>query len=196
MRISRPPRARQRARAGARTVIAGAVIFVLIVASSAFGARAYGSARKAGGTRHAGVRATAASGPTRLGTAVKGKLGRILVNASGQTLYLFTRDSRGTSTCSGTCQGTWIPVLAGSVAAERGSGLSAKLVGTITRSGGDRQATYNRHPLYRFAREKTTKTTTGEGADQFGGYWYVVNVKGNEVKPKNSSPCNPVCGGY
>jgi predicted lipoprotein with Yx(FWY)xxD motif len=186
MRISRPPRARQRARAGARTVIAGAVIFVLIVASSAFGAR----------TRHAGVRATAATGPTRLGTAVKGKLGRILVNASGQTLYLFTRDSRGTSTCSGTCQGTWIPVLAGSVAAERGSGLSAKLVGTITRSGGDRQATYSHHPLYRFAREKTTKTTTGEGADQFGGYWYVVNVKGNEVKPKNSSPCNPVCGGY
>ena len=79
-----------------------------------------------------------------------------------------------------------------------GSGLSARLLGTAKLSDGRKQVTYNHHPLYTYAGDRRNTTTAGEGAHQFGGRWYVVNAKGNEVKPKQapSNPCNPVCTGY
>lgn len=137
-----------------------------------------------------------AASATLIGSASKGKLGRILVNNSGQTLYMFTRDPRGRSDCSGSCAGTWIPVLTGSVKAKPGSGVNSRLLGLTTRSNGYKQATYDHHPLYRYKGDRTSKTTAGEGANQFGGFWYALNTKGGEVKPKSSGSCNPVCSGY
>ena len=195
MRISQAARGHHLTRFGAPLIGAGIVIAALVMTSSpAVGAA--GSASSRAGSGASDRRAVAAGKPTLIATAQKGKLGRILVNSSGRTLYLFTRDPRGKTACTGSCQGTWVPVLGASVAAAPGSGLTARLVGTTTRPGGDRQATYNHHPLYRFAGDKTTKATKGEGADQFGGYWYVVNVHGNQVRPKDSGPCGAVCSGY
>jgi len=140
--------------------------------------------------------ATLATAPTTVATAKNRKLGRILASAHGYTLYMFTRDSHGVSTCSGTCARRWVPLLAGRVAARSGSGLNPRLLGTSTRSNGDRQATYNHHPLYRFSGDTSAGKIAGEGADQFGGHWYAVNVTGKEVKPMTTNPCDPVCSGY
>ena len=38
-------------------------------------------------------------------------LGRILVDSRGRTLYLFEKDKRGRSACSGTCATYWPPLL-------------------------------------------------------------------------------------
>jgi len=127
------------------------------------------------------------------------KLGKILATSDGHALYLFTKDTKGLSTCTGTCAEFWKPLLAvGKVTVKSGSGLSAKRLGTATLSGGRRQVTYNHHPLYTYTGDHRATTTAGEGADEFGGRWYVLNTKGNEVKPKQklTNPCDPVCTGY
>ena len=140
--------------------------------------------------------AVAAAAPTTIGTASNAKLGRILVSAHGRTLYMFSRDSHGRSSCSGSCTDRWIPVLGSRVAAKRGSGVKSALLATSRRSSGNLQATYNGHPLYEFSGDRSAGTTAGEGASEFGGRWYAVNTSGNEVKPKSSSRCDPVCSGY
>jgi predicted lipoprotein with Yx(FWY)xxD motif len=127
------------------------------------------------------------------------KLGRILAASNGHALYLFTKDTKGFSACTGTCTAFWAPLVAGShVAAKRGSGINPKLLGTAKLSDSKRQVAYDRHPLYTYTGDRSDTTTAGEGADQFGGRWYVLDTKGNEVKPKQdlTNPCNPVCTGY
>ncbi|HWF36809.1 MAG TPA: arylsulfotransferase family protein [Solirubrobacteraceae bacterium] len=136
---------------------------------------------------------TAATG-TSVGTH-KTKLGSALATSSGHMLYLFT----GTA-CTGGCAKTWKPLIArGSVSAVSGSGVNAKLLATSKRSDGRVQVTYNHHPLYTDVADTKAGDMHGEGASEFGGRWYVVNTKGNAVKPKKAGGvpvCNPLCGGY
>lgn len=135
-----------------------------------------------------------ASAPTQVTTAHNSKLGTILANSHGFTLYLFTKD-HGRSTCSGTCAKAWPRLLGGAVVA-KGS-ASSHLLTLTTDSDGNHQATYNKHPLYTFAGDRSAGQINGEGANQFGGHWYAVNPAGNQVTPKHSGgSCNPVCSGY
>jgi predicted lipoprotein with Yx(FWY)xxD motif len=135
--------------------------------------------------------ATAAA-PTQVTTTHNRKLGTILVNAHGSTLYMFTSD-HGSSRCSGACAKAWPPLLGGAVAAR--AGVNSHRLKLTARPGGGRQATYNNHPLYLFSGDHAAGQTNGEGANKFGGHWYAVNTAGNEVRPK-SGACNPVCSGY
>jgi len=131
------------------------------------------------------------------------KRGADLAAANGHTLYMFTADKPGKSACTGSCTKVWPPLLSsGRPLAAKGSGVNAKLLGTIKR-GRVLQVTYHGHPLYLFNRDKAPGQITGEGAKQFGGHWYIVNTSGNPVKPKASSGgggggnlCNPICQGY
>jgi predicted lipoprotein with Yx(FWY)xxD motif len=134
-----------------------------------------------------------AAAPTQVTTAHNSKLGTILANAHGFTLYLFTKD-HGSSACSGSCAKVWRPLLGGAVAAH--SGVNSRLLKLSTRSDGNREATYNNHPLYLYAGDHRAGQVNGEGANQFGGRWYAVNTAGNQVTPKKSGTCNPVCSGY
>jgi hypothetical protein len=73
----------------------------------------------------------------------------------------------------------------------------ASLVGTIARSDGRPQATYNGHPLYRFVKDTKSGDTKGEGLTAFGGTWFAVSPAGSEVKPKPKPqppppPPNPI----
>ena len=127
------------------------------------------------------------------------KLGKILAASNGHALYMFTKDTKGVSTCSGTCAEFWKPLNAtGKLTVKRGSGLNAKRLGTATLNGGRKQVTYKHHPLYTYTGDHKATSTAGEAAEQFGGRWYVLNTTGNEVKPKQglTNPCNPVCTGY
>lgn len=144
--------------------------------------------------------ADAATSTTMIETSdYNSKLGRILAASNGHALYLSSKDTKGVSTCTATCTEFWKPLLAGSRdTVKRGSGLTAGLLGTAKLGGGKKQVTYKHHPLYTYTADRNNKTTAGEAADQFGARWYVVNTKGNEVKPKQklTNPCDPVCTGY
>lgn len=139
--------------------------------------------------------ATGASSAISVSTA-QNKLGKILVDASGHALYVFTKDPNGQSMCTGSCTQKWQPLLGTAATAKSGSGLNAKLFGAIKRATGGSQLTYDHHPLYVYTGDKTSKTTNGEGATEFGGRWYLIGTSGQEIKPKSSGPCNPVCSGY
>src|SRR6266704_5406704 len=95
----------------------------------------------------AGSIARSATGSHATVSLRKTKLGSILVNSSGHTLYLFAKDRRGKSSCTGSCAGFWPPLLRHGKPTV-GPGVKASLLGTTRRSNGSVQVTYNKHPLY------------------------------------------------
>jgi predicted lipoprotein with Yx(FWY)xxD motif len=110
----------------------------------------------------------------------KTKLGPILVNSRGHTLYLFLKDRNGKSACSGNCARFWPPLLSqGKPTA--GPGVRQSLLGSTRRSNGSIQVTYNRHPLYGYALDKRAGETKGEGNFAFGARWYALSAKGRAV---------------
>ena len=103
-------------------------------------------------------------------TVRKTKIGDVLATSTGQTVYWFSKDVKGSgkSACLGTCLAAW-PVVAG-IPAAAGVRLAGKL-GTITRPGGVVQATYNGYPLYTYAMDLTPGQILGNGA---AGMWHVI----------------------
>jgi len=121
--------------------------------------------------------ATQANGTVSLS---KTKLGMVLVNSKGHTLYMFSKDKNGKSSCSGGCAKFWPPYLQhGKVTA--GSGVKASLLGTTKRKDGKLEVTYGGHPLYYFVTDRKPGQTTGQGVNQFGGPWWVLSAAGKEI---------------
>jgi predicted lipoprotein with Yx(FWY)xxD motif len=122
-----------------------------------------------------------ASGAATVSLATISKIpGKALVGSSGRTLYLFEADKNGTSACSGACAAAWPPDTVTSTP-QAGGGVSQALLGTITRSDGSMQLTYNRHPLYYFVGDSGAGTAHGEGSKAFGADWYVVAASGSKI---------------
>jgi predicted lipoprotein with Yx(FWY)xxD motif len=110
----------------------------------------------------------------------KTKLGEILVNSRGHTLYLFSKDKNGKSACNGSCVKFWPPTIR-SGKPTAGPGVKASMLGATKRSNGGLQLAYNKHPLYTFALDKQAGQTSGEGNLAFGAKWYAVSAKGTAV---------------
>jgi predicted lipoprotein with Yx(FWY)xxD motif len=130
-----------------------------------------------------GVAAEAAtpSSPAKVGVRST-KLGKVLVNGKGVTLYLFEKDKKGKSACSGACAKAWPPLLTKGKPKVSGSAVKSKL-GTTKRSDGTTQVTYGGHPLYTFIKDANKAgRTTGEGVDAFGAEWYVVGTNGKKIE--------------
>jgi predicted lipoprotein with Yx(FWY)xxD motif len=131
-----------------------------------------------------GSSASAAVGPVYEIHAVKNSsLGTILADGKGYTVYLFEPDKQGTPTCLAGCASEWPPLMLpkGVTKPIAGPGINASLLGTVKRPGGGLQVTYNRWPLYRWIGDTSPGMTTGEGLDNLGGYWYVLNPAGDAV---------------
>jgi predicted lipoprotein with Yx(FWY)xxD motif len=108
---------------------------------------------------------------------------QVLVNSSGMTLYWFVPDTSTTSKCTGSCATFWPPVK-GPVTA--GSGVTGKL-SIITRSDGSKQASYDGHPLYTFAGDKSAGQATGNGVNESGGVWWEMETSGATPTAKANS---------
>jgi len=109
------------------------------------------------------------------------RLGRILVDGKGRTVYLFVADSGTKSTCnSSACVQYWPPVLT-TGAPQAGTGLNASLLGTSKRQDGTTEVTYSGHPLYYFISDKKAGDVSGQGINGFGGPWYVVSPSGKQM---------------
>jgi predicted lipoprotein with Yx(FWY)xxD motif len=118
------------------------------------------------------------SGPAHVAVAKNNKLGSILVDDKGMTLYLFTTDKPNTSNCYGKCATFWPPLLT-SGAPVGGDGLDASKFGTTTRTDGTVQVTYNSWPLYYFAKDKAPGDVAGQKVQ---GTWFVVAPSGDAIK--------------
>ena len=108
------------------------------------------------------------------------KLGQILVDGNGRTLYLFEADKSSSSTCYGACAAYWPPVLTGGPPAA-GTGVNASLLGTTKRTDGTTEVTYGGHPLYYVATDHNPGDATGQAVSNFGAAWYVVGTNGNKI---------------
>ena len=109
------------------------------------------------------------------------RLGQVLVDASGRTVYLFVADAGTASTCnSSACVQYWPPVLT-TGAPQAGSGVNQSLLGTTARQDGTTEVTYAGHPLYYFISDTKAGDVTGQGVNGFGGPWYVVSPSGMRI---------------
>ena len=111
--------------------------------------------------------------------------GTVLTDGTGRAVYLWVADTGDTSTCSGACAGAWPPVTASGTVTASGSAKASDL-GTITRSDGTKQVTYDGHPLYYFAGDSGPGTATGQGSDSFGAKWWLVAPSGSDVTPRSA----------
>jgi predicted lipoprotein with Yx(FWY)xxD motif len=98
--------------------------------------------------------------------------GTILTNATGYTLYWFTKDTATTSACGDVCASNWPPVT-GTPRLATGARLHGTL-GTLIRPDGTVQATYDGHPLYTFAGDFESGDVGGTGLTEFGGVWHAI----------------------
>ncbi len=109
--------------------------------------------------------------------------GKLLVDSSGFTVYMFTKDGRNRDTCmkNSSCIATW-PALTVKGRPTSGAGVKRSLVGSIPFGHGMRQVTYAGHPLYTYSQDFGPADTSYIGAMQFGGTWYGVSATGKAVK--------------
>jgi predicted lipoprotein with Yx(FWY)xxD motif len=107
------------------------------------------------------------------------KLGTVLVNSRGFTLYIFVPDHHSKVTCKSACAAIW-PALkvkkgqkptAGGAARKKFLGLDGRVV------------TYNHWPLYTYVTDKRPGQATGQGVNNFG-LWYVISPSGKVIKTK------------
>ena len=111
--------------------------------------------------------------------------GTVLTNAQGKTLYWFAIDTSTSSMCTGTCAKYWPPVI-GTPTAASGTSLPHGF-GTITRSGGQSQATYDGHPLYTYVSDSAPGQIGGNGLNLSGGLWWAMTPSGSKLAAGASS---------
>jgi predicted lipoprotein with Yx(FWY)xxD motif len=161
-------------------IAAAAPLAVALIAAGC-GSSASGSAYSAGAYGSAAVgSARSATAATRVGVA-SSRLGRIIVDGKGRTLYLFEKDKRGRSACYGQCATYWPPLITHGKPVAR-PGVKRSLLGTTRRANGSQQVTYAGHPLYRFALDTKPGQTKGEGLNDFGAGWDVLSPAGKKIE--------------
>lgn len=118
--------------------------------------------------------------------AANSKLGNILVDAKGMTLYVFGADTVGVSNCTGACLPNWPPLTASADGPVAGPGVTGSL-GVVTRPDGIRQVTRDGMPLYTFAFDRQPGDTNGQGLNEFGGIWTAA-AAGGAAPASGSAP--------
>ena len=107
-----------------------------------------------------------------------GRLGVILVNSKGRTLYMFVPDHQKRVTCKGSCAVIWPPLKVKSGQKPTAGGAAKK--GLLGLDG--RVVTYNRWPLYTYITDHKPGQATGQGINNSGGKWYVLSPSGQVIK--------------
>ena len=113
------------------------------------------------------------------------KLGVVLVNSRGLTLYMFEPDHRKKVTCKGSCAAVWPPLKLKKGQKPTAGGAARKaLLGSDKNPSGGRVVTYNRWPLYTYIGDSKPGQATGQALDLNGGLWYVLSPSGKVIKKR------------
>jgi predicted lipoprotein with Yx(FWY)xxD motif len=166
---------------GRLTVVAIAVVTIAAAAVAAIALTRSSTPAAPRAAATATATATATEPSVRV---AKTKLGRILVNGQGRTLYLYMKDRGAKSACSRRCSQVWPPA---TVSGEPTAGPGVAAAKLTTTRGADhrRQLVYNGHPLYTLTADVRPGQINGEG---FLGTWYVISAAGNRIgKLRHSS---------
>jgi predicted lipoprotein with Yx(FWY)xxD motif len=139
------------------------------------------SASSAGGAYAAPAESSGGGGEAAvISLASAPKLGLILVDSKGLTVYDFHKDKGTESSCYGACEQGWPPVISAGEP-QVGNGASASKLGTTERKDGTMQVTYAGHPLYTFVEDKKPGEANGNDVSAFGAQWYALKGSGEEA---------------
>jgi predicted lipoprotein with Yx(FWY)xxD motif len=158
-----------------------AALAAVVVSACTGGATGASAADPTGSTVAAAAPATLTPPPGLILSANNtARLGTVVVDGLGYTLYRFEQDSAQppTATCDGDCARTWPPVLAEPGAPLTLEGVAQDAVGTVTRSDGSVQVTLGGWPVYRFAADPQPGATDGQGV---GDSWFAVTPDGGKA---------------
>jgi predicted lipoprotein with Yx(FWY)xxD motif len=165
-----------------KTLAGAALLFALTLVLAACGGSDDGGSGTAAPEAPAATAAPeTTAAPAAGGTTVAvadSRLGDILVDGEGRTLYAFTKDQGDQSACGGQCADTW-PALTGTATA--GTGVQASLLSSSMQASGDSQVTYGGKPLYHYAGDASPGDVNGQGV---GSVWYALSPAGELVKEK------------
>lgn len=127
--------------------------------------------------------AMAKSASVVISTRTLPKLGTVLVNAKGLTLYMFVPDKQKKVTCVSTCAVVWptVKLPTGAKALAKGAAKS-KLLGSDKDPAGGNVVTYNGWPLYTYVSDTSPGTANGQALNLNGGLWYVLAPSGKVIK--------------
>ncbi len=114
------------------------------------------------------------------------KLGQVLVDSQGNTVYMFEKDESDESYCNGSCAKAWPPVTTKGQP-QAGSGVSASKLTTLKRDDGSTQVVFDGHPLYTYVKDEDTEDAYGNGLDQFGAEWYGLHPNGQKSEASSES---------
>jgi predicted lipoprotein with Yx(FWY)xxD motif len=174
--------ARREARKRPRMLLA---LLAAAAAAALLAACSSGTSSGSGGSNGSSPAAAAS------GTLKTAKIGSatVLTNAKGFTLYSFAPDTSTKSNCNGSCVTYWPPVK-GAVSA---SGVKGTF-GTIKRSDGSIQATFDGHPLYTYVGDTAPGQAKGNGLNLSGGVWHEITTSGSAAVSSSSGGSGG--GGY
>jgi predicted lipoprotein with Yx(FWY)xxD motif len=159
---------------------AAAATAVLAACGSSGGSSATSSGTSSPAATSSGTGNPAAATSSGLKTATIGGA-TVLTSAKGFTLYSFAPDTSTKSNCNGTCAQNWPPVKGPTTAA----GVKGTF-GTIKRSDGSIQATFDGHPLYTFVGDTAPGQANGNGSNAFGGLWREIVLSGTAAPASGS----------
>jgi predicted lipoprotein with Yx(FWY)xxD motif len=168
------------------TSLLAALALIAALAVTGCGDSGNGSNGGAYGSRGQSTQTTTSSGtPGSSGAAVVTvasipKLGRVIVDSKGFTLYDFHKDKGATSACYGACAKIWPPLLTEG-APQAGEGAMASRLGTTKRKDGTTQVTYAGWPLYTYTADTKPGEAKGNDIDSFGAEWYALQPSGEEA---------------
>lgn len=170
------------ARSTALAALGGASL--LLLAACGGGGSTYGG----GGSGYGGSSSSPSQAAHTIGkiTVAKTPAGTVLVDPRGRTLYVFAPDSRGHSTCTGSCATYWPPTPGADAKSGATAAVTATL-GSIKRADGSSQLTANGYPVYTYVGDHARGQANGQGTNLSGGRWWVVSPSGARVT-KTPSP--------
>lgn len=147
--------------------------------SSSSSGGAYGGKEAAATEESAPTSGSQGSGAAVVTVNVVPKLGKVIVNEEGMTLYDFHKDKGTTSSCYGACAGVW-PPLTTEGNPTGAMGVSASKLGTTKRNDGTTQVTFAGHPLYTYTGDSKPGEANGNDITTYGGEWYALMPNGQE----------------
>jgi predicted lipoprotein with Yx(FWY)xxD motif len=156
---------------------------VPLAAALLAGACSSGTSSTAGTKAAVGSASAAGASPAATSTVITTESAsgsKFLITETGHAVYLWAKDGKNSSACTGACASAWPPVPATGKVTATGGAVSRDL-GSITRSDGTKQVTYDGHPLYFFAGDSGPGQANGQGSDNFGAKWWLVAPSGADV---------------